>query len=141
MFNIVAQPANPGTWRAALKSARVWLFSRPDAASDKSKRISRRVQPASAAPPAFARQSAAEQWERVTGVVVRSSGQANYARELQGRAMQQIDLATYAFNSIVDELATVMALPARREPAVVHLFEPALARSKDRGAVAAYRAA
>lgn len=141
MFNIVAQPANPGTWRAALRSARVWLFSRPDAASDKSQRMSRRVQPASAAPPAFARLSAAEQWERVTGVVVRSSGQANHARELQGRAMQQIDLATYAFNSIVDELATVMALPARREPAVVHLFEPALARSKDRGAVATYRAA
>ncbi len=140
MFNIVAEPANLGTWRAALRSARVWLFSQPDAASDKYQRMSRRLQPASAAP-VSARMSAAEQWERVTGVVVRSSGQANHARELQGRAMQQIDLATYAFNSIVDELATVMALPARREPAVVHLFEPALARSKERGAVAAYRAA
>lgn len=141
MFNVVAAPANLGTWRAALRSARVWLFSRPDAASDKSQRMSRRVQPASAARPVFVRLSAAEQWERVTGVLTRSNGQARQAREFQGRALQQIDLATYAFNSIVDELATVMALPARREPVVVHLFEPALARSKERGAVAVYRAA
>jgi hypothetical protein len=89
----------------------------------------------------LARLSLMEQWERLTHVLVRSSNQVSQARELQGRALQQIDLATYAFNNIVDELAAVMLLPARREPAVVHLFEPALARDKERGAASAYRAA
>ncbi len=141
MFNFVAEPATLGTWRAALRSARIWLFSRPDAAPAKTRHGIRRGQAVSEALPVAARLGAAEQWDRVTEVLTRSSGQASHARELQGRALQQIDLATYAFSSMVDELGAVMALPARREPAVVHLFEPALARSKERGAVAAYKAA
>ncbi len=142
MFNLVAEPAAFGTFRTAVKPAILWLFSRPETAPAKSQRkISRDAPAASEAQPGFARLSAAEQWARVAGVLTRSNGQAREARELQGRASQQIDLATYAFNSIIGELAAVMALPARREPAVVHLFEPALARSQERGAVAAYRAA
>ena len=138
MFNIVAEPAVLGTWRSALSSARIWLFSRPETAPPKARQ---NINPAQHARPVVARLSAVEQWERVSGVLTRSSGQATHARELQDRALQQIDLASYAFNNIVDELAAVMALPARREPAVVHLFEPALARIKERGAVAAYKAA
>lgn len=141
MLNIVAAPENFGTWRAAMRAARVWLFSRPSKAPAKTPRDSGQAQPESAARPVLVRLSLGEQWERLTRVLVRSSGQASNARELQGRALQQIDLATYAFNNIIDELAAVMVLPARREPAVVHLFEPALARNKERAAAAAYRAA
>lgn len=141
MFNIVAEPAVIGNWRSALSSARIWLFSRPEAAPPKARPNIKPAQHAQPSLPVVARLSAVEQWERVSGVLTRSSGQASHARELQGRALQQIDLASYAFNNIVDELAAVMALPARREPAVVHLFEPALARIKERGAVAAYKAA
>ena len=141
MFNIVAVPGSFGTWRAAISAARVWLFSRPSKPPAKTHRDSRHALLESTVRPVSARLSLGEQWERLTRVLVRSSGQASNARELQARALQQIDLATYAFNNIVDELAAVMVLPARREPAVVHLFEPALARSKERGAAAAYRAA
>lgn len=141
MFNFWAEPAIIGTWQSALRSARVWLFSRPDASAAKSQRKNHRLQPARVAVPLIARLSATEQWERVTGVLVRSDGHANQAREFQGRASQQIDLASYAFNSIIDELAVVMALPARRELSVVHLFEPATVRTRERSAVAAYKAA
>lgn len=141
MFNFVAEPARIGKWRAAVKAARNWLFSHPDTTQTRSARVERGERPMSEPRPALKRLSLAEQWECVAGVLVHSSGQAHHARELQGRASQQIDLATYAFNSIIDELATVMALPARREPAVVHLFEPVMARAKERGAVAAFRAA
>jgi hypothetical protein len=142
VFNLVAQPVAFGSLRAAVKSAHVWLFSRPDAAPVKSHVAASRPIPAEAsARPRIAMLSAAEQWARVSGVLIRSGSQASHARELQGLASQQIDLATYAFNSIIDELSAVMALPARREPAVVHLFEPSLARSHVRAGVAANRAA
>jgi hypothetical protein len=142
VFNFVAEPSASGMLRTAVKPVFVWLFSRPDIAPAKSQNKARRSIPATPpARPSLARLSAAEQWASVSGVLTRSNGQASHARELQGRASQQIDLASYAFNSVIDELSAVMALPARREPAVVHLFEPALVRAQERGAVAAYRAA
>lgn len=142
MFNFVAEPSAVGSLRAVATQALVWLFSAPDAAPVGSQIGSKRqTQVAPQTGPALARMSAADQWARVSGVLTRSDGQAKQARELQGRASQQIDLATYAFNSIIDELSAVMALPARRESAVLQLFEPALARAQARGAVAAYRAA
>ena len=125
-----------------------WLFSRPETAPAKSQfKASRPILAGTSARPLIAMLSAAEQWARVSGVLNRSNSQASQARALQGRAAQQIDLATYALNSLIDELSAVMALPARRELAVVHLFEPAqpfepaLARAQERGGVAAYRAA
>lgn len=141
MFNFVAEPSSIGIVRSTVKSACVWLFSRPEPVAARPARSDRHFRPKQAALASSARLSMAEQWDRLASVLVVSNGQASHARDLQGRASQQIDLATYAFNSIIDELALVMALPARRELAVVHLFEPALARSKERGAIAAYRAA
>ncbi|MEQ1718990.1 MAG: hypothetical protein ABL907_23900 [Hyphomicrobium sp.] len=84
-----------------------------------------------------ARLSPAEQWDRLSGVLGKAVSSAGHARELQASAAQQIDLATYALYSLVDDLAAVMIEPLRRETAVVHHLEPQISRRPAAKALAA----
>jgi hypothetical protein len=71
-----------------------------------------------------ARLSAAQQWEKVSGVLTAAIGSATQARELQAGAAQQLDLATYALYTLFDELSAVMSDPLLREAASVHHLAP-----------------
>jgi hypothetical protein len=68
--------------------------------------------------------SAAQHWDKVSGILTTAIGSATHARELQVSAAQQLDLATYALYSMFDELAAVMSEPLVREAAVVHRLPP-----------------
>ncbi|MFN0218798.1 MAG: hypothetical protein ACKVP4_08310 [Hyphomicrobium sp.] len=48
---------------------------------------------------------------------------AEEANRRQTAATQQLDLAQYALYTLGDELAAVMAIPGRREPASVHVLD------------------
>lgn len=74
------------------------------------------------------RLSAAQQWDKVSGVLTAAIGSATNARELQASAAQQLDLATYALYTMFDELSAVMSEPLLREAASVHHLTPRLRR-------------
>lgn len=80
--------------------------------------------------------TAAQQWEKVSGVLTAAISSATQARELQASAAQQLDLATYALYTLVDELAGVMSEPLVREPASVHQFAPKARRAGSRALAA-----
>ena len=83
------------------------------------------------------RLSLAEQWIRLTGVLSTAISGAQNAGQLQAAATQQLDLAQYALSTLMDELAAVMTVPGRREPASVHVLETASAARSVSQALAA----
>jgi hypothetical protein len=77
--------------------------------------------PAAVASPPI--QSAAQQWSRLAMVVKAAIVGAEEANRRQTAATQQLDLAQYALYTLGDELAAVMSIPGRREPASVHILD------------------
>lgn len=68
----------------------------------------------------------ADQWSKISGVLVRSVDGARIANEMQSAATQQLDLAQYGLLTLVDELSAVMTIPGRRSrSATVHAFNSA----------------
>ncbi len=82
------------------------------------------------------RLSAAQQWEKVAGVLKAAITSADHARDLQASAAQQLDLATYALYTMFDELASVMSEPLLREAASVHHLAPRTRRAPARALAA-----
>lgn len=71
--------------------------------------------------------SLADQWSRVTSVLVQSVDAARVATEMQSAATQQLDLAQYGLITLMDELSGVMTIPGRRtRSATVHAFNSAV---------------
>lgn len=67
--------------------------------------------------------SVADQWSKISTVLVRSVDSARCASEMQIAATQQLDLAQYGLLTLVDELSSVMTIPGRRSrSATVHAF-------------------
>ena len=65
----------------------------------------------------------AEQWVRLSDIVLGAASRAEEAARCHAAATQQLDLAHYALNSLVDELAAVMDMGARvRRRATVHVL-------------------
>ena len=75
------------------------------------------------------RLSAAQQWDKVSGVLTAAVNSAAQARDLQASAAQQLDLATYALYNMFDELSAVMSEPLLREAAPVHQLAPRTRRA------------
>ncbi|MGQ0457281.1 MAG: hypothetical protein ACT4OU_09480 [Hyphomicrobium sp.] len=69
------------------------------------------------------RQSVEQQWSRLSAVLKSAIDGAEDAHRRQAAATQQLDLAQYALHTLGDELAAVMTIPGRREPASVHVLE------------------
>ncbi len=87
------------------------------------------------------RLTTAQQWSALVGVLDGAITGATDARRRQSAATQQLDLAQYALFKLGDELAAVMSIPGRREPATLHVLEPAavpaIKRRRRRRALAA----
>lgn len=67
------------------------------------------------------RMSAAQQWDKISGILNRAIGSATTAKDLQSGAALQLDLATYALHSLMDEVSAVMMEPLLgREGAAIH---------------------
>lgn len=71
----------------------------------------------------------ADQWARLTSILGQSISKTQNVRKLQAAAAQEIDLATYAFQGILEELSALMVLPVHREQAVVHVLEQTAPRA------------
>lgn len=68
----------------------------------------------------------ADQWAKISAVLISSVDGARVATEMQSAATQQLDLAQYGLITLVDELSAVMAMPGRRSrSATVHAFNGA----------------
>lgn len=86
-----------------------------------------RRQPAAPAPRALRQPSApiglAAQWHKVAAVVDRAALSARTMREAQASAIAQLEMAEYALDRLLEEIATVMPTErvgmARRAPALV----------------------
>ncbi len=65
-----------------------------------------------------------EQWSRLLSVITGTVQRTTDAGSFHAAAGQQLDLAHYALCNLMDELSAVMAVPARRGPAVVRVLEP-----------------
>ena len=59
------------------------------------------------------RMTLADQWSKITSVLVRSVEGASAVKDMQSAATQQLDLAQYGLSTLVDELAAVMAMPGQ----------------------------
>lgn len=71
--------------------------------------------------------SLADQWSKVSSILLQSVDGARIATEMQSAATQQLDLAQYGLITLVDELSAVMTIPGRRSRgATVHAFNGAL---------------
>lgn len=69
------------------------------------------------------RLSLADQWNRLSDIVMGAAQQAEDATRCHVSATQQLDLAQYALSSLVDELAAVMDMGERvRRRATVHVL-------------------
>lgn len=67
------------------------------------------------------RLDAAAQWAKVSTVLSTSIAGARAVADLQATATQKLDLAQYGLSTLMDELASVMVVPGRRQRAqVVH---------------------
>ena len=69
----------------------------------------------------------ADQWTKISSVLVRSVEGASAIKDMQSAATQQLDLAQYGLSTLIDELAAVMAMPGvtssrRISSASVHAF-------------------
>jgi serine protease inhibitor ecotin len=53
------------------------------------------------------------QWQRVTGVLEQATGRAAAIAEAHAMARQTWQAADYALDRLMDDLSTVMAVPAR----------------------------
>jgi hypothetical protein len=67
----------------------------------------------------------ADQWSKITSVLVRSVEGASSVKDMQSAATQQLDLAQYGLSTLIDELAAVMTVPGasssrRPNSAVLH---------------------
>lgn len=68
----------------------------------------------------------ADQWAKISEVLISSVDGARVATEMQSAATQQLDLAQYGLITLVDELSAVMTMPGRRSrSATVHAFNGA----------------
>lgn len=68
----------------------------------------------------------ADQWAKISTVLIGSVDGARIATEMQSAATQQLDLAQYGLITLVDELSAVMNIPGRRNrSATVHAFNGA----------------
>ncbi len=65
-----------------------------------------------------------EQWSKLISVITGAVQRTTDAGSFHAAAEQQLDLAHYALCNLMDELSAVMAVPARRGPAVVRVLEP-----------------
>lgn len=69
------------------------------------------------------RLSLADQWSRLSDIVMGAAQQAETATRCHASATQQIDLAQYALASLIDELSAVMDMGDRvRRRATVHVL-------------------
>ncbi|WP_414464407.1 hypothetical protein [Hyphomicrobium sp. DY-1] len=69
------------------------------------------------------RLSLADQWSRLSDIVIGAAQQAETATGCHVSATQQIDLAQYALSSLIDELSSVMDMGDRvRRRATVHVL-------------------
>jgi hypothetical protein len=59
--------------------------------------------------------SLADQWAKLSGILMGAVNQAENAQHLQKAATQQVDLAQYALSTLVDELSAVMSVEGRRD--------------------------
>lgn len=66
--------------------------------------------------------SLADQWLKLTSVLVRAQRGVEHAKSLQTAAAQKLDLAQYGLQTLVDDLSTVMTVPGRRQAAPVHVL-------------------
>ena len=65
----------------------------------------------------------AEQWIRLSAVLTTAVTGAEQARNLQGAATQQLELAQYGISTLLDELSAVMKISNRRESkATLHVL-------------------
>lgn len=65
----------------------------------------------------------ADQWNRLSEIVMGAAQQAETATRCHASATQQIDLAQYALASLIDELSSVMDMGDRvRRRATVHVL-------------------
>ena len=80
--------------------------------------------------------SPTDQWQILTGTLTQAISRAEQARLLQSSATRQLDLAQYGLSTLMDELATVMTVPARRTTAMVHRFEPLASRTANQALAA-----
>jgi hypothetical protein len=71
------------------------------------------------------RLDAAAQWAKISSVLGEAGVRAREAASLQATATRQLDLAQYGLITLRDELSAVMAMPSRRDGAVVHVFAAA----------------
>lgn len=81
------------------------------------------------------------EWGCVARVLQAAVDTADRARELQEQAALQIDSATYAFGSLLEELSAVMPVAglegSRGKRATVHALSPARMAPRRAGALAA----
>jgi hypothetical protein len=76
------------------------------------------------------RLSIADQWARLSAIVMGAAEQAQEAARCHASATVQLDLAQYGLISLVDELADVMDMGGRRRRATVHVLGTASAYTR-----------
>jgi hypothetical protein len=68
------------------------------------------------------RLSLAEQWAKVSAIVLGASAKADEASKCHSSAAMQLDLAQYGLTSLLAELTIVMDVGVRPMPATVHVL-------------------
>jgi hypothetical protein len=76
------------------------------------------------------RLSIADQWARLSAIIMGAAEQAQEAARCHASATLQLDLAQYGLISLVDELADVMDMGGRRRRATVHVLGTASAYTR-----------
>lgn len=89
--------------------------------------------PASPAP----RLGAEDQWSKLVGIVSSSIDRAAISQRCHIAAENQLDAAAYALSTLMDDLAAVMTLPARRPGTAVVRLQPAVVVTARRKVAAA----
>jgi hypothetical protein len=64
----------------------------------------------------------AEQWARLSDIILGAAARADEAARCHASAGLQLDLAQYGLTSLVDELSAVMDVGGRRRRATVHVL-------------------
>lgn len=80
------------------------------------------------APPGPPRLSLADQWVRVSDIILGASAKATEASRCHVSAAQQLDLAQYGLSSLLAELALVMDVGVQPLPATVYVLKVAKPR-------------
>jgi hypothetical protein len=83
--------------------------------------------PARALPRAAHRLTLDDQWSRLIDLISRPIERTSAGHNLHVAAGNQIDAAAYALNAILDDLSSVMPLPAHRPANLHHLRPPFMA--------------